>query len=101
MSEVTVSDNHHEPSVQDVLLIKDVLSKRSKLPLKIVDSIIDIAEYWPHSFTGRQGTVKIYGGKSSDRAERGLFPATHTKESQMIVRIFSSVHHLSELTVNS
>lgn len=37
------------PTVEDVLVVKDILTDVSPLPLEIIDAIIDHAEYWPHT----------------------------------------------------
>lgn len=39
-----------QPAVEDVLAAKDSLL--NKLPIEIVDTIIDFAEYWPHTHIG-------------------------------------------------
>ena len=42
----------HEPSVADVLVVKAMLIKALSLPPEIVDYLIDLAEYWPHTTAG-------------------------------------------------
>ncbi|KAL1841056.1 hypothetical protein VTJ49DRAFT_7440 [Mycothermus thermophilus] len=42
-------DSPYEPTVADVLVTKAMLSKA--LPLEVVNIIIDLAEYWPHTTT--------------------------------------------------
>jgi len=37
------------PTVQDVLAVKRMFLQAIKLPLEIVDTVIDYAEYWPHT----------------------------------------------------
>ena len=44
-----VSKEPYEPSVIDVLVTRAMLSKGLRLPPEIVDSIVDQAEYWPHT----------------------------------------------------
>ncbi|CAD6444105.1 af724416-380e-4b7f-9561-d406b960dbf8 [Sclerotinia trifoliorum] len=42
------------PSVEDVLEVKKIFfnaAKETRLPLEIIESIIDLAEYWPHATT--------------------------------------------------
>jgi hypothetical protein len=39
------------PSVDDVLKVKDIIKESSRLPLEIIDCIIDFAEYWPRNST--------------------------------------------------
>ncbi|KAK3330681.1 hypothetical protein B0H66DRAFT_544603 [Apodospora peruviana] len=50
----TDDDEHHGPyeaTVLDVLVVKAMLTKALNLPPEIVDSIVDLAEYWPHTTT--------------------------------------------------
>ncbi|KAK0632180.1 hypothetical protein B0T14DRAFT_444779 [Immersiella caudata] len=45
---------HHtsyQPSIADVLVIKSMLTKGLHLPLELVESIVDQAEYWPRTTT--------------------------------------------------
>lgn len=42
-----------EPSVADVLVVKAMLTKALSLPPELVDAVVDIAEYWPHTTTER------------------------------------------------
>lgn len=43
----------YEPGITDVLVVKAMLSKALALPPEIVDSITDLAEYWPHTTAER------------------------------------------------
>ena len=43
--------SRYSPSVSDVLEVKAILSKNFDLPIELIDSIIDTAEYWPHTST--------------------------------------------------
>lgn len=45
------SSDRYKPSVSDVLAVKEALHNKSKLPYELVDTIVDIAEYWPHTTT--------------------------------------------------
>jgi len=45
----------HIPTVEDVLSTKAFLMEKSNLPLELVDTIIDFAEYWPRTITCRTG----------------------------------------------
>ncbi|KAL2150194.1 hypothetical protein VTH82DRAFT_7870 [Thermothelomyces myriococcoides] len=47
----TPAQGPFEPTVADVLVTKAMLRKAFDLPQEIVDSIIDYAEYWPHTTT--------------------------------------------------
>jgi hypothetical protein len=39
----------YEPSVLDVLVVKAMLNKALRLPPELLYTIVDFAEYWPHS----------------------------------------------------
>ncbi|POS82875.1 hypothetical protein EPUL_005162 [Erysiphe pulchra] len=55
-----------QPSVEDVLATKESLL--NKLPIEIVDFIIDFAEYWPHTHIG----VKQNSAIDSHRITAGI-----------------------------
>ncbi|KAK0656262.1 hypothetical protein B0T16DRAFT_32583 [Cercophora newfieldiana] len=44
-----ILSNPYLPSVLDVIVVKSMLVKGLKLPLELIDSIVDQAEYWPHT----------------------------------------------------
>jgi len=56
----------YEPSINDVFVVKATLRtihKKSPLPLELIDTIIDFAEYWPHTTTTRRGgTLRLSSG---------------------------------------
>lgn len=67
----------HEPSVLDVLVVRAMLNKACSLPPELLDTILDQAEYWPHSTTEwTGGPLTIYGGRT-DRENVFLVCATH------------------------
>lgn len=43
------------PTVEDVLEVKDILGDAAKLPIEIIDNIIDFAEYWPRTSVVTRG----------------------------------------------
>lgn len=43
------TESQYSPSVQDVLNVKQMFIDELELPLELIDSVIDFAEYWPHS----------------------------------------------------
>lgn len=47
----TGTTSTYEPSVADVLVVKCMLTKSLNLPPEIIDTIADLAEYWPHTTT--------------------------------------------------
>ncbi|OIW30839.1 hypothetical protein CONLIGDRAFT_630748 [Coniochaeta ligniaria NRRL 30616] len=53
----------HEPSILDVLVIKAMLNKALALPPELLNTILDLAEYWPHTTTEWSGgPLSIFGG---------------------------------------
>lgn len=50
-SEGANSDPFVGPAVEDVLIVKNILQIRGRLPIELIDCIIDYAEYWPHTTT--------------------------------------------------
>jgi hypothetical protein len=74
-----------EPSISDVLDVKEFLYNKSKLPYELVDVIVDLAEYWPHTTTIFQEGIKIF---------TGLHP--ENREELVIVSVLAS----SELPIN-
>jgi hypothetical protein len=64
---MTETPNQHIPSPQDVLDVKQILTKKGKLPLELVDNIIDAADYWVKTTTCRtNGEVSIQAGKDRE-----------------------------------
>lgn len=46
--------DRYQPSLEDVLTVKNILftlRPECPLPLELIDSIIDLSEYWPHTTT--------------------------------------------------
>ena len=65
------SPGPHAPSTEDILSVKQILAIAGKLPLELVDTIIDTAEYWIKTTTCRtDGEVSILAGR--DRENRLL-----------------------------
>ncbi|KAH9213764.1 hypothetical protein DL95DRAFT_301603 [Leptodontidium sp. 2 PMI_412] len=69
------------PSVEDVITTKDSIHKNCKLPIELVDTIIDFAEYFPRTTmcrTGGELRVRAgrsgLGGHSEDRFILRSFP---------------------------
>jgi hypothetical protein len=55
------------PNLQDVLAVKQILMEGGKLPLELVDKIIDYAEYWIKTTTCRtNGEVSIHAGRERE-----------------------------------
>src|SRR4051812_24918155 len=66
--------DRYQPSIEDVLTVKDVflsLLPETPLPLELIDAIIDLAEYWPHTSTtlppDRRETYVRAGGDDENR----------------------------------
>jgi hypothetical protein len=59
--------NQYIPSPEDVLIVKQILTKKGKLPLELVDTIIDSADYWVKTTTCRtNGEVSILSGRERE-----------------------------------
>ncbi|OAA60388.1 hypothetical protein SPI_05512 [Niveomyces insectorum RCEF 264] len=43
------ADGAYEPTVADVFVVKALLHRSGRLPLELVDAIVDLAGYWPHT----------------------------------------------------
>ncbi|KAL2133857.1 hypothetical protein VTI74DRAFT_1529 [Chaetomium olivicolor] len=55
-----------EPSISDVLVVKAMLNKALKLPREVVDTIVDLAEYWPHTSTEGTSDVMVRGSSAEE-----------------------------------
>lgn len=54
----------YEPSILDVLVVKAMLNKAVALPPELLNTILDQAEYWPHSTSEWSGgPLSIFGGR--------------------------------------
>ena len=63
LSTSTTAVEPYEPSILDVLVVKAMLCKAWTLPVELVDTILDLAEYWPHTTSEWEGRpLPIYGG---------------------------------------
>lgn len=56
----------YEPSALDVVVVKIMLTKGCKLPHEIVLSILDHAEYWPHTTTTLDHALSVLSGASRE-----------------------------------
>ena len=54
----------HEPTIADVLVVKAMLTKGLSLPVEIIETIVDFAEYWPHT-TAETSVVPLVRGNSA------------------------------------
>ncbi|KAL2140120.1 hypothetical protein VTI28DRAFT_4235 [Corynascus sepedonium] len=61
----TETQGPYEPSVTDVLVTKAMLNKALRLPPEIIDTIVDFAEYWPHTTTELNDSTVIARGKNN------------------------------------
>ncbi|QSZ37091.1 hypothetical protein DSL72_009183 [Monilinia vaccinii-corymbosi] len=65
--------DRYQPSLEDVLTVKDILftlRPDSALPLELIDAILDLSEYWPH-----RTTTSVYQGltvRAGDQGENRL-----------------------------
>lgn len=70
------------PKADDVVAVKKFFLERAKLPLELVDAIIDLAEYWPHTrsvFQRLDNPLYVRGG-GSDENQLLVSPFTYEKE---------------------
>ncbi|KAE9365175.1 hypothetical protein N431DRAFT_353243 [Stipitochalara longipes BDJ] len=57
----------YTPSIQDILSVKQILAAKGKLPLELIDTIIDFAEYWIKTTTCRtNGEISIHAGQDRE-----------------------------------
>lgn len=49
----------YHPNVEDVFRVRALLLSISSFPLELIDTIIDVAEYWPCSTTLNTGRYSI------------------------------------------
>jgi len=61
---------HYDPSLKEVLVLKEQLQQKSNLPIELIEAIIDLAEYWPHTVTTLNGRRRVLAG---DPAEESAF----------------------------
>ncbi|KUI60836.1 hypothetical protein VP1G_08041 [Cytospora mali] len=55
-----------EPSTMDVVVAKAMLSEGLKLPHEIALSILDFAEYWPHTSTVLDHPITVHSGRGRE-----------------------------------
>ncbi|KAH8885622.1 hypothetical protein GQ53DRAFT_750972 [Thozetella sp. PMI_491] len=80
----SVNDWPFEPTVADVMVVKAMVSKALNLPNEIVDTIVDLAEYWPHTTVEAEHTAEPGNHNQSWwKAIRGGQP---TREDQFLIR---------------
>jgi hypothetical protein len=72
----------HEPSLVDVIVAKAMLTKALSLPPEIIDRIVDLAEYWPHTTTELDGTTVIARGGNNNP----LGPSRTGSENVFVLR---------------
>lgn len=78
-----------EPTPMDVVVARALLSEGLKLPHEIVLSILDFAEYWPHTSTVLDHPLTVSSGRGQeDRFVVSLFGS----------RIRIDQQHMHELT---
>lgn len=65
----------HEPTIADVLVVKAMLIKALNLPAELVDAIVDLAEYWPHTTTEASfdGGVPVARGGGDRHGKENVF----------------------------
>ena len=53
----------YQPSISEVFIVKEALHNKSRLPYELVDLIVDLAEYWPHTTTVTSQPLVITAGR--------------------------------------
>lgn len=56
----------YEPSAMDVVVAKIMLQQGLKLPPEVVLSVLDFAEYWPHSTATLNRSLNATAGRPSE-----------------------------------
>jgi hypothetical protein len=95
---VEISDRY-TPSIQDILEVKQILTEKGALPLEIVDTIVDFAEYWIKTTTCRtrgQVTVRAGGEFENTLLVSWQFPEIRSQANKSIVEILSPWLHAHE-----
>jgi hypothetical protein len=64
----------YEPTLTEVLVLKEKLQQKTRLPIELIESIVDLAEYWPH-------TSSIFNER------KNVIAGTEEKESQFVVSV--------------
>jgi len=54
----------YSPSVDDVFRVKANIFEKTRLPIDLIDSIIDYAQYWPHTTTVTTSETIVRTGRS-------------------------------------
>jgi hypothetical protein len=66
-------NSRYEPTVMDVLITKAMLIKTLALPREIVDAIIDLAGYWPHTTVEREYRDNTIVARGTHGSEENVF----------------------------
>lgn len=59
------SDKSYQPSIVDIAIVKAMLYRAKKLPPDLIDTILDMAEYWIHSTTHLDERISVMGGSEA------------------------------------
>ena len=54
----------YSPSVDDVFRVKANIFEKTRLPIDLIDSIIDYAQYWPHTTTVTTSETIVRTGRN-------------------------------------
>lgn len=57
------SNHPHEPSAMDVVVVKMMLQQGLRLPPEVVLSVLDFAEYWPHTTAVMDRPLTVPSGR--------------------------------------
>ena len=80
MAQQSTEATLYQPSVEDVLQVKQSLFKELRLPIELVEVVIDLAEYWPHttSVTTNDADHPISVRSGAEFENRFLVSRLHT-----------------------
>ncbi|KAF3765175.1 hypothetical protein M406DRAFT_221822, partial [Cryphonectria parasitica EP155] len=56
----------YEPSPMDVIIVKSMLQQGLRLPPEVVLSIVEAAEYWPHTTALLDASVTVRSGRATE-----------------------------------
>ncbi|KAK7739050.1 hypothetical protein SLS53_005948 [Cytospora paraplurivora] len=84
-----------EPTPMDVVVVKAMLSEGLKLPPEIVLSIIDFAEYWPHTSVRLDHSITVHSGRNRENQF-----VLRSKPLGLIKKVHYDDHYYSFTTAN-
>ncbi|OAA63875.1 hypothetical protein ISF_04584 [Cordyceps fumosorosea ARSEF 2679] len=74
------ADGHYDPSPIDVVVVRIMIAKATKLPVDVVDGIFEFAEYWVRTTTAADYTGNVLSVHSSNKFLVRSLPIGFTNE---------------------